>query len=119
MKRDTFYADEVNIFKGVQRWITKNPKIDSAKVLDLVRLPLMQFTELFSTVKESGLVSNEQLLQAIETKTTNLCTTRQNIYFDEDFVSDFGDAYASDSSSFPYFGSDTGTENSDSDFNFF
>lgn len=91
MKRDTFSANEVDIFKGVQRWINKNPTGDRATVLALVRLPLMEFSELFSTVKGSGLVNTEQLLEAIENKITGFCSSRKhmNIIFVGPAVSDF------------------------------
>lgn len=78
MKRDTFYAVEINIFNGVQRWITKNPEVDSAKVLSFVRLPIIPLGELFTTVKKSGLLNSDQLLQAIEDKTNGSYTNRIN-----------------------------------------
>lgn len=68
LKRDTFFALEEDIFNGVQRWITKNPEVDSATVLGVVRLPIIPLKELFTTVKKSGLLNSDQLLQVIEDK---------------------------------------------------
>lgn len=76
LQRDTFFAEEVKIFKGVQMWITKNPELDSATVLDFVRLPIIPYDELFKTVKKSGLLTSDKLLQVLEDKTNFYYTPR-------------------------------------------
>lgn len=72
----------MNIFKGVQRWITKNPNVNSATVLGLVRFPGMLFSDLFTTVKKSGLLNSDQLLQALEDKTKGFFIKRENNFKD-------------------------------------
>ncbi|XP_076245296.1 BTB (POZ) domain containing 9 [Calliopsis andreniformis] len=67
--RDSFYAPEIDIFLAVQAWIKANPEIDGKSVLDKVRLSLISITDLLHTVRSTGLVSPEAILDAIATRT--------------------------------------------------
>ena len=70
LSRDSFYADEVDIFNGVIEWLQFNGKTkeDSQRVLRTVRLNLLNMKELLSRVRPSGFFCPDTILDAIEAK---------------------------------------------------
>lgn len=72
IKRDSFCAPEVQIFRAVKAWVENSEEAtatDISKVLDKVRLPLISLHDLFHTVRPSELFSADALLDAIRIKT--------------------------------------------------
>ena len=70
LSRDSFYADEVDIFNGVIEWLQFNGKTkeSSQRVLSTVRLNLLDMKELLSRVRPSGFFCPDTILDAIEAK---------------------------------------------------
>ncbi|XP_018496030.1 BTB/POZ domain-containing protein 9 [Galendromus occidentalis] len=67
LSRDTFCADEVDIFKAVEKWCARNSlQKNASEVLEKVRLALMPVLELASTVRNTGLIATDRLLDAIQ-----------------------------------------------------
>lgn len=64
------FAYELEIFRSVCRWIKANQDDEDPeakiKVLSAVRYPLMSLDELLSVVRESQLVSSDNILDAIQ-----------------------------------------------------
>ena len=71
ISRDSFCAQEIEIFRAVQQWSEKNPEEDIAEIVRQVRLPLMDLDELLNVVRESGMISADAILDAIKTKNQN------------------------------------------------
>lgn len=69
LKRDSFFAPEVEIFKGVCKWCRHN-EVSSEEVIDCVRLSLMTITDLLSVVRPADLVKPDTLLDAIAERTS-------------------------------------------------
>ena len=72
IKRDSFCAPEVQIFRAVAEWVEANQglnKNDIAEVLGEVRLPLISLHDLFHTVRPSKLFEADAILDAIKLKT--------------------------------------------------
>lgn len=68
LQRDSFFAPEVEIFRGVCNWCKVNEdKNDLA--MKCVRLPLMSVPDLLSVVRPAGLVKADALLDAIDERT--------------------------------------------------
>ncbi|XP_076667773.1 BTB (POZ) domain containing 9 isoform X1 [Andrena cerasifolii] len=67
--RDSFYAEEIDIYLAVRAWINANPEVDGKSVLDKVRLSLISITDLLHTVRSTNLVSPEAILDAIAART--------------------------------------------------
>lgn len=65
LQRDSFFAQEVLIYKAVATWYKHHPSADIRKVLDLVRLPLMELNHLLNVVRPSGILSSDIILDAI------------------------------------------------------
>lgn len=65
LKRDSFFAPEVAIYKAVAIWYKHNRSADIRKVLELVRLPLMELNHLLNVVRPSGILSSDIILDAI------------------------------------------------------
>lgn len=65
LRRDSFFAPEVTIYKAVAIWYKHNPSADIRKVLELVRLPLMELNHLLNVVRPSGILSSDIILDAI------------------------------------------------------
>lgn len=79
IKRDSFCAPEVEIFRAVQCWILENAEeleeiVDRKEVLSSVRLPLIGLHDLFHTVRPSGLFTADAILDAIKIKTESRVT---------------------------------------------
>ncbi|KAI4466825.1 Galactose-binding-like [Holotrichia oblita] len=64
LQRDSFFAPEVEIFKGVVAWCKIN-KDDDDLVINCIRLPLITVTDLLSVVRPAGLIKSDTLLDAI------------------------------------------------------
>lgn len=68
------YAYELDVFRAVCRWIKANQDdVDheaKIKVLSAVRYSLMSLDELLSVVRESQLVSSDNILDAIQLRNT-------------------------------------------------
>uniref|UniRef100_A0A673FV99 BTB/POZ domain-containing protein 9-like n=1 Tax=Sinocyclocheilus rhinocerous TaxID=307959 RepID=A0A673FV99_9TELE len=69
VRRDSFAASEREIFQALARWCRQNGDgTDTQEVMSAVRLPLMKLTEMLNVVRPSGLVSPDDLLDAIKTR---------------------------------------------------
>ncbi|KAL4624278.1 BTB/POZ domain-containing protein 9 [Arapaima gigas] len=66
VKRDSFAASEKEIFQALCRWCRHNGDTEAQEVMSAVRLPLMSLTELLNVVRPSGLISPDDLLDAIK-----------------------------------------------------
>uniref|UniRef100_A0AAR2LY76 BTB/POZ domain-containing protein 9 n=1 Tax=Pygocentrus nattereri TaxID=42514 RepID=A0AAR2LY76_PYGNA len=65
--RDSFAASEKEIFQALCRWCRQNGEAEATQeVMSMVRLPLMTLTEMLNVVRPSGLVSPDDLLDAIK-----------------------------------------------------
>ena len=73
IRRDSFCAPEVEIFRAVQCWIEENHEVDK-EVLANIRLPLISLNDLFHTVRPSGLFTADAILDAIKIKTESRVT---------------------------------------------
>ena len=69
LKRVSFSAPEIEIFRGVRRWMEKNEANVGdegvARVISGVRLPLIPLSDLLDEVRQSKLVTSDCLLDAI------------------------------------------------------
>lgn len=74
LKRNSFFAPEVDIFKGVCAWRQVNTDPGNL-VLSKVRLPLMSVNELLYDVRPAGLVEANEILDAIAEQTNSSHTT--------------------------------------------
>lgn len=69
VQRDSFAASEREIFQALSRWYKQNCEDPGAReVMSSVRLPLMSLTEMLNVVRPSGLLSADELLDAIQTR---------------------------------------------------
>jgi len=70
VRRDSFASTEKEIFLALSRWSRHHGDggEDSREVMAAVRLPLMSLTEMLNVVRPSGLLSPDQLLDAIKTR---------------------------------------------------
>lgn len=69
--RDSFYVDEIQIFKSVQGWIECNSDLkpeEIKEVVSKVRLPLISTIDLLSVVRPTGILDPDTLLDAIEVR---------------------------------------------------
>ncbi|XP_003745980.1 BTB/POZ domain-containing protein 9-like [Galendromus occidentalis] len=67
LSRDSFCAEEIDIFRAVTRWCKKNPDSeDQAEVLGRLRLPLIPTRNLLSEVTSSGLITTDRVIEAIQ-----------------------------------------------------
>ncbi|KAH8305351.1 hypothetical protein KR044_007766, partial [Drosophila immigrans] len=75
LRRDCFFAPEVQIFLSVWKWSRYNPDIDIETVVSLVRLPLMNLEDLLQVVRPSGILKSEildaKILDAIYESSTS------------------------------------------------
>ncbi|XP_033236722.1 BTB/POZ domain-containing protein 9-like [Drosophila pseudoobscura] len=65
LRRDTFAALEIDIFRAVCKWRDNHPSEDFKTVAALVRLPLLTVQQLVQEVRPSGIYELEQILDAI------------------------------------------------------
>ncbi|XP_051773855.1 BTB/POZ domain-containing protein 9 [Ctenopharyngodon idella] len=69
VRRDSFAASEREIFQALCRWCHHNGDGPEVKeVMSAVRLPLMTLSEMLNVVRPSGLLSPDDLLDAIQTR---------------------------------------------------
>ncbi|XP_060781307.1 BTB/POZ domain-containing protein 9 isoform X1 [Neoarius graeffei] len=69
VRRDSFAASEKEIFQALCRWCKQNSEEPGARdVMSAVRLPLMSLSEMLNVVRPSGLLSADELLDAIQTR---------------------------------------------------
>lgn len=69
VSRDSFAASEREIFQALCRWCRQHEEgSDTQEVMSAVRLPLMTLTEMLNVVRPSGLLSPDDLLDAIKTR---------------------------------------------------
>ena len=69
VRRDSFAASEKEIFQALCRWCRQHEDgADTQEVMLAVRLPLMTLTEMLNVVRPSGLLSPDDLLDAIKTR---------------------------------------------------
>lgn len=67
VRRDSFAATEKEIFLALSRWCRQHVDgDDNQEVMAAVRLPLMTLTEMLNVVRPSGLLSPDDLLDAIK-----------------------------------------------------
>ncbi|XP_022234899.1 BTB/POZ domain-containing protein 9-like [Drosophila obscura] len=66
LPRDTFIAEELEIFRAVCRWSRHNPSVDIKSLLSLVRLPLIEVKDLVGTVRQSGFVDPSTICDVID-----------------------------------------------------
>lgn len=66
ISRDSFCAQEIEIFSAVCNWAEHNKGQDPTPILDAVRLQLMHMHELLNYVRQTGLVSSDAILDAIK-----------------------------------------------------
>jgi BTB/POZ domain-containing protein 9 len=93
LARDSFYVEEIMIFKAVQGWIECNTefKPDVIKeVVSKVRLPLISTIDLLSTVRPTGILDPNTLLDAIEvreqSKVRRALPHRGRLYWEENIA---------------------------------
>uniref|UniRef100_A0A8C8EZ56 BTB/POZ domain-containing protein 9 n=1 Tax=Oncorhynchus tshawytscha TaxID=74940 RepID=A0A8C8EZ56_ONCTS len=70
VQRDSFAATEREIFQALCRWCRHNcnNEVAAQEVMSAVRLPLMSLMEMLNVVRPSGLLSPDNLLDAIQTR---------------------------------------------------
>ncbi|NP_001002198.1 BTB/POZ domain-containing protein 9 [Danio rerio] len=69
VRRDSFASSEREIFQALCHWCHHNGDGPEAKeVMSAVRLPLMTLSEMLNVVRPSGLLSPDDLLDAIQTR---------------------------------------------------
>ncbi|XP_052007702.1 BTB/POZ domain-containing protein 9 [Xyrauchen texanus] len=69
VSRDSFAASEREIFLALSRWCHHYGEgLNSKNVMSAVRLPLMTLSEMLNVVRPSGLLSPDDLLDAIQTR---------------------------------------------------
>ncbi|XP_065364039.1 BTB/POZ domain-containing protein 9 [Calliphora vicina] len=71
LRRDSFFAPEVQIFVAVWEWCKHNKNVDIQSVVSYVRLPLMNLEHLLQVVRPSGILEPDKLLDAIEEQSTS------------------------------------------------
>ena len=74
--RDSFFAPEIDIYRGIIRWVTHN-EVDvevSRELLKVVRLQLMSTEHLLGEIRSSKLFDPNHILDAI-----TLFTTKESI----------------------------------------
>ena len=69
IQRDSFCAQEIDIFQAVCEWAEHNQGTDPTPILEAVRLPLMTMKQLLNVVRDTGLVSSDSILDAIKLQT--------------------------------------------------
>ncbi|XP_045460142.1 BTB/POZ domain-containing protein 9 isoform X1 [Harmonia axyridis] len=94
LKRDSFFAPEVEIFQGVLNWSKANEDIGD-NVLKCVRLPLMTVTQLLSVVRPASIVKPDALLDAIAERTNVRLSSlpyRGQLLINENVLSQYSDS---------------------------
>lgn len=71
ISRDSFCAPEVHIFQGVYEWVERNADLTPEQIQEIlsqIRLPLISLSDLLNVVRPTGLISPDQILDAIKAK---------------------------------------------------
>ena len=68
IRRDSFCAQEIDIFKAVKEWSARNPNEEIEDIISAIRLPLISNNDLLNVVRKSSLVSSDAILDAIQSK---------------------------------------------------
>lgn len=72
LSRDSFCADELDIFLAVKRWCKRRPEgEDTLNVLNEIRLPLIELNDLLNTVGPSKMIPVERFTRAVSRKLEN------------------------------------------------
>uniref|UniRef100_A0A0N5B6N2 BTB domain-containing protein n=1 Tax=Strongyloides papillosus TaxID=174720 RepID=A0A0N5B6N2_STREA len=76
ISRNSFLADEENIFIAVQKWLSVNEERESFKdnLIKHIRLPLLSIECLLGTIRDSKLFNADDILDAINEKYQNSYT---------------------------------------------
>jgi BTB/POZ domain-containing protein 9 len=69
ISRDSFCAEEVQIFRAVSVWAAGNPEAEYSKVLKEIRLSLLSIQDLLKVVRPTELLPPDVLLDAIQSRT--------------------------------------------------
>ncbi len=69
ISRKSFCATEIQIFRGVTNWLKENETEDVGELTRSVRLPLIDINDLLHDVRDSGLFSSDEILDAIQART--------------------------------------------------
>jgi len=70
ISRDSFCAEEVDIFRAIAKWSAANPEVDVAStVLREIRLSLINIQDLLKVVRPTELMPADVLLDAIQSRT--------------------------------------------------
>ncbi|XP_014668255.1 PREDICTED: BTB/POZ domain-containing protein 9-like isoform X2 [Priapulus caudatus] len=68
ISRDSFCANEIDIFRAVLRWtkVNSSEKEGISEILNAIRLPLMTLPDLLNEVRPTGLMQPDAILDAIK-----------------------------------------------------
>ncbi|XP_023340918.1 BTB/POZ domain-containing protein 9 [Eurytemora carolleeae] len=69
ISRDSFCAEEVQIFRAVASWAKGNPEAEVSQVLKEIRLSLLSIQDLLKVVRPTDLIPPDVLLDAIQSRT--------------------------------------------------
>lgn len=69
ISRDSFCAQEIEIFHAVYEWYQRNSQVDLKEIVPCIRLSLISTSDLLKVVRPSGLVSADEILDAIHART--------------------------------------------------
>ncbi|KAG5677275.1 hypothetical protein PVAND_007045 [Polypedilum vanderplanki] len=89
LARDSFYADEVQIFKAVSQWIDANSDLKPEEIKEVVnniRLPLISTIDLLEVVRSTGILDADTILDAIQVREQSKFRLphRGRLYIEED-----------------------------------
>ncbi|CAJ0582241.1 unnamed protein product, partial [Mesorhabditis spiculigera] len=70
ISRDSFCAREIDIFRAIDSWCRANPEDLGRELLKYVRLSLISMDDLLSVLRPSSLVSDSDILDAIQKQRT-------------------------------------------------
>src|SRR5438552_1557997 len=69
ISRDSFCAQEIDIFRAVCEWVQRNPQVNPKEIITAVRLSLISLPDLLNIVRPSSLVGPDLILDAIKVRT--------------------------------------------------
>ncbi|EDW56093.1 GM22934 [Drosophila sechellia] len=71
LRRDCFFAPELQIFFAVWNWSRFNSNVDYKSLISYVRLSLISLKDLLQVVRPSGILDPDQILDAINERCTS------------------------------------------------
>ncbi|XP_039153980.1 BTB/POZ domain-containing protein 9-like [Drosophila simulans] len=71
LRRDCFFAPELQIFLAVWNWSRFNSNVDYESLISYVRLSLINLKDLLQVVRPSGILDPDQILDAINERCTS------------------------------------------------